>query len=164
MNFSGFNFDKLYSTYLYTGIFFDEDTRRRIIQSYGIVHPNIYVDHVTLCYKPSKEEIASTETWNGRTISVQPVSYVADSKGQALVVNLWQPWDRCPNRSAKSHITISCADGISPSYSNELIQHQYGAYNVSPYNIYKGVIGGCSYADIYTLPDSMWNRRGLDKK
>ena len=168
VDFKGFNFDKLCSNlYIYTGIFIDTESRNHILERFPPIHPNIFVDHITLCFKPSFEEVMATDFWtddNGEKVPFEILESAEDEFGQAVKVRI-RPWvdtEHLPCRNEILHITISCADGISASYSNKLLQNSTcKPLKASALYCFNGDVGVCMYSDRQFVPEYMWKRRGL---
>lgn len=103
------------------------------------VHSNVHCHHLTLSFRPSDEEWAKDyATIEGQTLELSVVGIAADDKGQAALVAL--PLGiACKN--ANPHVTISCAEGIAPKYSNDLIAAESAAGRVvSASLVLKGVV------------------------
>jgi hypothetical protein len=47
------------------------------------------------------------------------IARVTDEKGDALIV------ENPKSKNAHPHITLSCADNVKPTYSNEMIERAY---------------------------------------
>jgi hypothetical protein len=80
------------------------------------VHPIIYCEHITLAYKPSQEVFAKYVGLIGQTVEFALGEVVTDERGQAVTVH------GIATENAHAHVTISCAHGTKPAYSNELLQ------------------------------------------
>jgi len=168
---SGFNFHKLTSNlYLYTGIFINDFERRKLLELCPPIHPTVYADHVTLYFKPSQDDIRKFENWvddHGNEVNIFLMHMIHDSKGQAVKVFTFSATeDGFPvNVKQQLHITISCADGVSPAYSNKLLtsddaitRTSLGA-DVKPR--LRGFMDICSQTDRDYLPPEVLTRRGL---
>lgn len=166
----GFNFDKLLSNlYLYTGIFLNDKERDKLLNLCPPIHPNVYADHVTLQFRPSPDEVMKLEHWtddHGEDLTLFPRYMVSDDKGQVVSVNAF---GRCEstfprNPQQELHITISCAEGTSPVYSNRLLQERSPAnshilWSTNP--SIKGILGVCAQTDRNYLSREQLRRRGL---
>ena len=121
-DFSGFNFDKLPSyLHLYTGIFLDDSVRNQILQLCPPRHSRVFADHITLVFKPSFDEVMAMENWtddHGDEVEFIVNYSVSDEHCQVLRVTLLA--EGLPSKNDIPHITISCAEGTSPAYSNKL--------------------------------------------
>ncbi|KAL4088318.1 hypothetical protein PRIC1_012741 [Phytophthora ramorum] len=103
----------------YLGLFLDTDSREKLLAEILPVHPNKAADHVTLLYRPNKQYARDAEL--GASFTVYGVEVVKDNLGQCLRVELDK---RLPlqARNKIPHITISTRDGVSASYSNDLLE------------------------------------------
>jgi len=87
-------------------------------------HAKVFADHVTLRYFDNNEgPDYRMPDFIGKTTKVNLVERCVDDKGDAIVVSINDSTIR--NYASKTqqhtHVTISCADGTSPVYSNSLI-------------------------------------------
>lgn len=100
---------------IYTGIFFDENTRHLLkdlaINTFVNLMENIKLHHITLNF--GKEESYLL----GKEVEFEIVGYVKDDLCQAFIVNL--PDDITTNNVP--HITVAHSNKVAPKYSNELI-------------------------------------------
>lgn len=166
LSFKGFSsFEKLpEKLYIYTALFLSEGSRRWILENYPPKHANVFADHVTLYFKPSLEQADLVLDLLERGVGggfflLDAVAYAEDDKGQALAIEIDSELSAYGvlARNEIMHITISCADGVSPAYSNELLRD---AHRVARRSML-GELGICSHADRSHLPREMWKRRGL---
>lgn len=102
----------------YLSIVLDDASRARVQRL--AVHPNVYGDHVTVAYQPTGEQLKQLRPQVGKRFKFEAVAIVQDSKGQALRVT------GVPSLNAHPHVTVSCAEGIDPVYSNELLAREQG--------------------------------------
>lgn len=72
---------------------------------------NVFAHHMTIAFKPASLEGIEL----GKEVSLSVVARVFDEKGDALLVEA--PW----SMNEHPHITLSCAKGVDPVYSNEMI-------------------------------------------
>jgi hypothetical protein len=107
------------STFL--GLFLDEGSQQKMLAQIPTVHPNKVSDHVTLFYKPNRQYARDAEL--GASFALRGVEEVKDERGQTLRVELD---DRLSlqMRNKIPHITISTKDGVSASYSNDLLENE----------------------------------------
>ncbi len=83
------------------------------------VYETVHCHHLTLAFRPTQEEWdGAYAAIEGDTLELQVVGIASDDKGQAVLVELPEGI-ACKN--AYPHVTISCAEGIKPKYSNELL-------------------------------------------
>lgn len=165
LDFKGFaSLEKLpEKLHIYTGIFLKEADRVALLKAFPPKHPNIYADHVTFWFKPELEQVMAINKMNSPTtqeFAIRVVGYAEDEKAQAVKIEF--PWADLMGLVIKNeilHITISCADGVSPVYANELLKKAdtWSGYGI----IVVGLLGVCSHSDRTYLPQGMWKRRGL---
>jgi hypothetical protein len=79
-------------------------------------HSTVHCSHITLAYKPSDETFAKYQHLIGKRVNVLIRDIYCDDHGQAAVV------EGVPSENKVPHITISCAEGVPPGYSNRLLQ------------------------------------------
>ena len=87
-------------------------------------HENVFGHHSTIAFKPGS--LDGIEVGAEQTIKV--IGRVSDEKGDALLVENPKSTNEHP------HITLSCAEGVKPFYSNELIQKAMAANSVEYFN------------------------------
>ena len=80
--------------------------------------PKHFMHHMTIKFKPSMEEVMAIPI--GQEIELSIAGFAEDNQGQAVAVATDLPvFAKIP------HITISVAEGVSPVYSNELLQTNF---------------------------------------
>lgn len=75
-------------------------------------HEKTYAHHATIAFKPHDLSGISI----GKEVALRVVGRVFDEKGDVLLMEGGQ------TQQKHLHITLSCADGVPPFYSNELIE------------------------------------------
>lgn len=102
----------------FVGLFLEDSARERLLASVEPMHPNVFTEHVTLFYKPTRSYVQAVPI--GEKYSVNAVSMVHDAFGQTLTVELD---DRVTlsTHNKVSHITISTQNQVGASYSNDLL-------------------------------------------
>lgn len=86
------------------------------------VHARVYSHHLTLAFKPSEELWrAHYRDLIGQPIELPVIGIASDEKGQAALVQLPEGV-HCTNEHP--HVTVSCAEGTKPFYSNKLLNNQ----------------------------------------
>lgn len=109
-------------TVVYSAILVDESDKNKIVEN--AVHDRLYGDHVTLWYYGNNGGIETP--YAGESVEVTLTKHFADDRGEAWMVV-------CGNSHVKEikepsqtlHVTVSCAEGTSPVYSNDLIKHTF---------------------------------------
>ncbi len=104
----------------YAGIFLDDASKSTLLDTVRPAFPNVYGDHITLAHSRHMFERYPL----GRVIQFEVFSALRDIRGQCVTVKPEPFKDILWNRQSP-HITISCADGIRPVYSNSMIE-RYG--------------------------------------
>lgn len=76
--------------------------------------PNVNVNHVTLKFEPSADDLEAVEL--GSKVVVRVTGWAADERAQAVRVSI-----PVPSANAVPHVTVATAKGTPPSYSKELL-------------------------------------------
>ncbi len=107
------------ATVVYAAVLIDQSDRQKILD--GAVHPNEYGEHTTLIYYGNG---GPTETPNaGKRVSLTLLKHFSDSRGEAWTVKCDDSdVQAIKDNSQTLHVTVSCADGTKPFYSNQLIK------------------------------------------
>ncbi|MHA2280131.1 MAG: hypothetical protein ACXAC5_04545 [Promethearchaeota archaeon] len=114
---------------IYWAVLLVEHSKKKLLRKHKPYHPNIYAEHMTIVFNPTPEqdELLMKQIGQHRTLMVTGFRF--DEKGDAVVVT----GERRPNGGIP-HITISCADGTKPFYSNKVLD---GGWNFSePFEIH----------------------------
>lgn len=104
---------ELENSIVYNAIVLTEASIHRLKAMFPPKHENEFYHHVTINF--GKKEFPQN---HGEELTFEIVGYAEDEKGQAAVVN-------APSENEIPHITLTCADGVKPSYSNKLLQKGY---------------------------------------
>lgn len=94
----------------YSGLFVVD--AESLIKEFSPKHVNVYAHHSTLFFAPKN----SNGLEIGKKQKLKIIGRAYDDKGDALLVENVKSSNKHP------HITLSCREGISPVYSNELIE------------------------------------------
>lgn len=101
---------------IYWAVLLDAECVETLKTTVNPVHPNVYAEHTTLCFQPNEEQDAKWMKRLGDKVVLTAIGRRSDDRGDALVVaGIGREDNGIP------HITISCADGTKPFYSNELL-------------------------------------------
>ena len=92
-------------------------------------HATCYCHHVTMAYKPSFQTWQKFRSMLGSTIEFDTCGLVKDEKGQALLVKGVESEKKFP------HITLSCAEGVQASYSNDLAEAATQSGAIQPHSL-----------------------------
>ncbi len=103
---------------LYTALFvLDVDF---LIKTFRPIHSIVYGHHSTISFKP--DELNDIEP--GKKYKIKILGRVYDEKGDVLLVENKRSKNKFP------HITLSCAEGVDPFYSNELLEKSFTANKI----------------------------------
>ena len=107
------------STVVYSAILIDDSDKRVILSD--SIHPNKYGEHVTLQYFGNKGGTGTPCA--GKRVAVVLKEHYSDDKGEAWTVECDDSDVQAIKDAAQMlHVTVSCADGTKPFYSNQLIK------------------------------------------
>lgn len=89
-------------------------------------HANKHYHHVTLAYG----NVDVLPNFIGQKVTFVADRYYCNEKGEAVTGKFTEQEinDYAAEHGQKLHCTISCADGIQPVYSNELIKKYFGEH------------------------------------
>lgn len=104
---------------LYTGFFVL--TPKELIKKFPPKHSRTFAHHITISFKP--KDLEGIEL--GKRIQAKIIARVSDDKGDALLVE-----NNLKSDFKHPHITLSCAMGVMPVYSNEMIEKAIAAGNL----------------------------------
>jgi hypothetical protein len=103
------NQDKIFI--MYTAEFIID--KQKLLEKFPPKHEKVFAHHSTIAFKP--ESLKGIEI--GEKSSMKIIARAYDEKGDALLV------ENPKSENENPHITLSCAKGVSPVYSNELIKN-----------------------------------------
>lgn len=104
---------------LYVAIFLDEESKAALLKAFPPKHVNVYGEHMTLAFGRHMEP----EYPVGSEFELEVLAAYEDDRGQAVrVKGVGSNIDKHVWVDQVPHITISCAVGIKPVYSNEVIK------------------------------------------
>ncbi len=83
-----------------------------LLKKFSPKHKKVFGHHSTIAFKPVN--LNGIEV--GKESLIKIIARVFDERGDALLVENPKSQNKYP------HITLSCAEGVSPVYSNELIE------------------------------------------
>ena len=95
---------------IYTAEFIKD--QKSLLEKCPPKHNRVFAHHSTIVFKPGNLDGIDV----GKESSMKILGRVFDEKGDALLI------ENSKSNNKHPHITISCADGASPVYSNELIK------------------------------------------
>jgi len=119
----GIHFQQEYkmSKTIYWAVKLDDKSRVDLLIEFPAIHPNVYAEHMTVLFGPSASEDEALMQMCGTKVKLKVVGYREDEKGQAVVVK----YNISRTDGGTNHITVSCADGVRPVYSNQLLQNSF---------------------------------------
>jgi len=106
---------------IYWAVRLDNTSHALLLSRFPAIHPNVYAEHMTIVFNPSQEVDDELMKKLGSQTALAVIGHVADNKGQAVVVT------GAEKRigGGVEHITISCANGTRPVYSNQLVSSHW---------------------------------------
>jgi len=107
---------------IYNAIVLTDESVQKLKKDFPPLHPNEFYHHVTLNF--GKKQFPENL---GEEVTFRVVGHAYDEKGQAVVVTDISSDNEVP------HITLSCADGVKPVYSNELVKSGYDTIRTTKY-------------------------------
>ncbi len=88
------------------------DNPEKLLKMFPAKHSKVFAHHSTNWYKPTSIEGLEI----GKKSLLKIIGQAYDQKGFAVLVENIKSKNKFP------HITISCAEGVPPVYSNELLE------------------------------------------
>lgn len=103
-------------TALYYAVYLNEESHQMLLAAVPAIHKNVYAEHITVAFKPSPEKVFWLErARSDKYVELTVIGMVFDDRGQAVSIKEPVRLD-----DGIAHITISCADGTKPAYSNSM--------------------------------------------
>lgn len=96
----------------------DKESSEKLKQLFPPKHPNTYYHHITMAHRPDDEVFQKYEKYIGQNLTFKVTKHCFDEKGQAVIV------DTDLSEYKHPHVTLSCAKGIIPVYSHELLDKE----------------------------------------
>lgn len=98
---------------IYNAVVLTEESQQLLRSKFEGVHRKKFGHHITTEFRPP-----SRPNDEGKEVTIKVIGYAKDENGEAVVA--------IPSgvsyKSRIPHITISCAEGVVPKYSNELLE------------------------------------------
>jgi hypothetical protein len=111
---------------VYLGVFLEpkssDDLAEWFARSVMPLHATRYCHHMTAMFKPTPDMVRAFPLRVNCTLRI--VGWAADEKGQAVVVRPSCAIDFATGQK-HPHVTVACAEGVQPFYSNELIERSH---------------------------------------
>lgn len=102
----------------YLAAVLDRQAREQLLGRIELVHPVLFLHHMTIAYKPNPKTIGKYASMIG-TEQMLAVTGIAYNKYvQALIV------DSHLSENPRPHITVSCAQDVQPVESNSMLESE----------------------------------------
>ena len=138
---------------MYWGFKLNPESVAKLLSHFPPLHPNVYAEHLTIAYRPSASVEKSLAPMCGEERTVDVIGYAYDEYVQAVVV------DGIPRLDPGTpHITISCANGVGPVYSNTLLSK---GYETVPTLQLHGRIGRVNTKRIWSFSDDKVDKKSI---
>mmetsp|Transcript_35894 Transcript_35894/g.90075 ORF Transcript_35894/g.90075 Transcript_35894/m.90075 type:complete len:386 (-) Transcript_35894:91-1248(-) len=109
-----------YSKILYLAAFLTDDGREVMRKAFPPHLENVFIDHMTIAFKPQPFEVDRLE-W-GKEVFLQVKGYGNDQKAEAVVV---EASEDLKSDNPITHVTISTAKGVGAVWSNNMLANGY---------------------------------------
>jgi hypothetical protein len=103
----------------YVAAFLKPDQQGKLMERFPPKFDNTFYHHVTIIHMSEAGGNLRVPENAGDEIELEVIGYAEDEKGQAVVVR------GIESSKAVPHITLSCAPGVRPFYSNTLLSKGY---------------------------------------
>lgn len=107
---------------IYVGVFLDRASKELLLARFWPAHPFVHADHLTLAFG---KELEGKEFPIGLQVEMEMLGIVVDEKCQTAIIAAKDKVVELIGPYKHPHITMSCAQGTKPVYSNDLIQKAY---------------------------------------
>jgi hypothetical protein len=108
---------------VYLGVFLEpkssDDLAEWFARAVMPLHETVYCHHMTVMFKPTPTMVGVFPLRVNCALRV--VGWAADSMGQAVVVKPTCALDFATSDMKTPHVTVACAAGVKPFYSNQLL-------------------------------------------
>lgn len=102
---------------VYAAVFLTEDSKKLLLEKVPAKHPTVFAEHMTLAFGRHMRD----EYPIGKKIQLYAYAHFADERGQC--VSVWSHQTRgLLWESQIPHVTLSCAEGVKPFYSMEMLK------------------------------------------
>jgi hypothetical protein len=105
---------------IFVAVYLTAESKAKLLGLVKPLHTKIFAEHITLAFKPTDAQLAEFEPLRGKAVTFTVNAVADDEKGQAVGVKESLRLD-----GGVTHVTISCADGVKPVYSNELLARKW---------------------------------------
>jgi hypothetical protein len=102
---------------VYAAVFLTQDSKKLLLEKVPARHPTVFAEHMTLAFGRHMRD----EYPIGKKIQLYAYAHFADERGQC--VSVWSHQTRgLLWENQIPHVTISCAEGVKPFYSMEILK------------------------------------------
>lgn len=117
------------SRVIYIGVFLTDESHGLLASD--ATHEKVFAHHLTVAFRPGMDQEGELSAFLGRQVEMEVQGWARDEKGEAVLVKL-PDWlaDYCQNDYP--HVTVSCAEGVKPVYSNDLLAEADDAGSIEP--------------------------------
>lgn len=111
---------------IYWAVLLWEDSKKKLLTECKPMHSNIFAEHMTMVFGPTKEQEEMLQNKIGETATLIITGRKYDDKGDAVVIS------GIHHRlgGGVPHITVSCANKTKPVYSNKLLENGWDSIDV----------------------------------
>ncbi len=111
---------------IYVGFFLPPKEREKLLKVVTPKHVHVFADHLTLAFGRHMEKPEHYFVKHMAPLNI--IGEVSDDRGQCVIASRAHI-DRWLAPNQQPHITISCAKGIKPFYSNDLILQSLSTFS-----------------------------------
>lgn len=138
---------------MYWGFKLNPESTAKLLSHFPPLHPNVYAEHVTIAYRPSASVEDGLKFILGEERTIAVAGHAYDEYGQAVVISGVPRFD-----PGKPHITISCANGVGPVYSNTLLSK---GFEPVPAILLSGRIGRVDTKRIWSFDNDTMDKKSV---
>lgn len=100
----------------YIALVLNKQSIKDLKEMFPAKHKNTFYHYMTIVYKPNKVLYDKYEKYINEDLTLKVTGHCFDEKGQVVILDSKLSENEVP------HITLSCVEGVSPVYSNELLK------------------------------------------
>jgi hypothetical protein len=105
---------------IFLALFLDEASKKLLLEVFQPKHPKVFAEHLTLAFGGAVKGLPDEFRIGHSVVPFDVCGWAENEKGQTAI---------CSKKGLESllapdqppHITISCAEGVPPKYSKELL-------------------------------------------
>lgn len=103
---------------IYAAVFLTEESKKMLLSMIPARYPTVYAEHMTLAFGRHMNPTYPL----GEKVKLWADMHYWDDRGQCVTVILQKDMKVHLAKEQVPHVTISCAEGVKPFYSTELIK------------------------------------------